>query len=98
MKSKGMASTFGVIRKSIQAIGSITKCMALVTSYGRMASNMSESSRRINDMEKENSSGRMVESTREDGSAVSRAEWGITRTMLGFARKGCGLMGNAKSG
>ena len=98
MKFKVGASTFGVIRRSIQANGSITKCMVMVTSYGRMASNMLESSKRISDMERGNSSGRMEESTRVDGSAVSRAESATTKTIMEFARKGCGLMESGRSG
>ena len=87
-----------MIRRNTQANGSITKCMAKVTSYGRMANNMLESSRRINDMEKANSSGRMEESMKEVGSVVNRAESDIIRTIMEFERKGCGLMESAKSG
>ena len=98
MRFKVKASTFGVIRRSTQANGSITKCMAQVTSYGRTANNTLESSRRISDMEKANSSGRMEESMRAVGSAANRVESDITRTITEFARKVCGLMESARSG
>ena len=84
MRFKVKASTFGVIRRSTQANGSITKCMAQVTSYGRTANNTLESSRRISDMEKANSSGKMEESMREVGTVAENLPWKKTKNHRTF--------------
>ena len=49
-------------------------------------------------MEKANSSGVTEENMREAGSAVSKAELDITRTIMECARRACGLMESVKSG
>ena len=98
MKSRATESTYGQIKNNMMASGSITKCMAAVTSSGPTASNTSVSSKRTSAMEKASSFGKMAESMKVDGSKANSAASAIIPIIKESRRRVSGKTESAKIG
>lgn len=98
MKSVVRVSTHGLMARDTMESGSITKCMAGVTSFGQMEKNMLVTSLKIKDMVRASSSGRMAENMKDNGLKESNMALEYIETLRERRKKESGRMEKESTG